>query len=297
MTSGRQRRIGRPLSRDGGSHVTIQKPDLSLRTDLPAPPRYVCKRTDTPIVIDGRLDEAVWQRVQWSDPFGDIEEGPATVSTRIALLWDDTSLYVGFQVEDHDVRGTMGDYHDHVYVQDDDVEIFFGGSELYYELGINPINNLYQLQWVWLEQLVRENRFDELEHWLTRDDFIYYRRRRHEPLGRIGDLNYTLPGLQTAVAIDGVLNNPAIEDRGWTVEIALPWAGLADAVGEDFAPPAPGDVRRMVGYRAHHDHADPERFGEAGATPWEQQTWSVMGNSNIHNPERWAEVTFSDETV
>ena len=38
-------------------------------------------------------------------------------------------------------------------------------------------------------------------------------------------------GLRVAVRVDGTLNDPTDEDRGWTVEIALPWAGMAAFMG------------------------------------------------------------------
>ncbi len=298
MSSAKQRRVNNPFGPDAGKHIVIQKPDLAPVEGLGPVTAYVCRRTDMPIVIDGKLDEDVWNRAAWSEPFGDIAGGPATLHTSIALLWDDQYLYAGYKVQDPDVRGTMGGYHDHVYVQDDDVELFFAGDRYYYEIGLNPINNRYQLKWAWVEPLVQSQSFDELEHWLSRDDFIYYKRRKGESLGRIGDMNYTLPGLTTAVHIDGVLNNPNIRDNGWTVEMALPWAGIADAVGDGFAPPEPGDVRRMVAYRAHHDRdTSATAVHQDRAKTWEQQTWSVMGNSNIHNPERWTEVTFSSDVV
>lgn len=294
-----QVRIARPWGPDGtrGRHAAAKRADIAAG-DLPPTASYVCKRTAEPIVVDGRLDEAVWERAEWSAPFGLIAGGPASVETRVALLWDDTHLYAAYRVEDHDVRGTMGDARDHVYLRDDDVELLIDGDGHYYEIGLNPINNGYQMHWVWLERLVESQDFDALEQWLRTDDFIYYHRRSGERLGRMGDMNHSLPGLRTAVQVDGVLNQPAVRDRGWTVEMALPWAGLAEVSGGLPTPPRPGDTRRINAYRAHHHRADPDRYADVThSMPWEQQTWSTMGNEDIHNPERWATVTFSDEVV
>ena len=57
--------------------------------------------------------------------------------------------------------------------------------------------------------------------------------------------DWTLPGLGTAVQID----------RGWRVEMALPWAGLAH-LADGPLPPQDGDVWR-IGLLRHQlvDHA------------------------------------------
>jgi len=39
-------------------------------------------------------------------------------------------------------------------------------------------------------------------------------------------INYYLPGLKTAVKIDGVINNPSTVAKGWTLEIGIPWKSL-----------------------------------------------------------------------
>ncbi|HIG48672.1 MAG TPA: hypothetical protein EYQ20_20360 [candidate division Zixibacteria bacterium] len=259
---------------------------------LPPVTKYLCRRTETPVTIDGRLEEDVWQRAGWSQPFQNITSGgKPNVETRLALLWDDEFLYAGYRVEDHDVKGTMGAFHDHIYMEDDDVEIFVAGDGYYYEMGINPLNNIYQLRWTWVEPLVEQQRFDELEVLLRRQDYLYYIAREGERLGRIGDLNYQLPGLKTAVHIDGVLNQSDIRDSGWSVEFALPWEGLRSISGGKTMPPKHGDMLRIMAYRMNHFR------GQGRTEGHEASTWNAVGCGNIHIPERWSEVTFVNEAV
>ena len=290
-TTARPRRIANFPLRGATPGYHLACPSGQLPYDhLPPVARYECRRTAEAITVDGELDESVWQRVEWSAPFVGISEGErARSETRLALLWDDEHLYVGYRVEDHDIRGTMGAYHDHVYMDDDDVEIFVAGDGYYYEMGMNPLNNMYELRWTWLEPLVRERRFDEIDALLRVEDYLYYVTREGDRLGRIGDLNYHLSGLQTAVHIDGVLNQPRIRDTGWTVEMALPWRSLADIAGGRQMPPAVGDVLRIMGYRMDHVWDGGE------AREHEASTWNAVGCGNIHIPERWSEVTFVDE--
>jgi hypothetical protein len=259
--------------------------EVDLST-LPPVKTYECLKTTEDILIDGRLDEPVWASAKWSEPFGLINDGStAPLETRVAMLWNEEYLFVAYKVEDHDIRGSMTGFNDHVYMNDEDVEIFFEGDGYYYELGINPINTTYQIRWTWVERLVVEQRFAELEELFKTPDVLYYVAREGDRLGRHADLSYQLPGLRHAVFIDGSLNCPEVKDKGWTVEIAIPWAGLKQIAGGRRLPPKHGETFRMTAYRAHHDR--PRRRVKG----W---TWSTMGNDNIHIPERWNRIVFLD---
>jgi Carbohydrate family 9 binding domain-like len=259
----------------------VRQVDLSR---LPQVKAWECLRTTEPIAVDGRLDEPVWKRATWSEPFGMIHDGSrAPLETRVALLWDDQYLYAAYKVEDPDIRASMTGFNDHVYFNDEDVELFFAGEGYYYEIGLNALNTSYQIRWTWVEPLVREQRFAELEELFKAPDFLYYVARDGEKIGRHADLNYRLPGCKHAVFIDGTINCPEVKDKGWTVEMALPWAGLKQMAGGRSVPPEPGDTFRMTAYRCHHDRT------KRTAKGW---TWSVMGNDNIHIPERWNNVVF-----
>jgi hypothetical protein len=62
-------------------------------------------RTDTPPLVDGRLDDAVWQRAATIDDFHQIRprDGvPPSERTIVYLLYDDDNLYVGARMFDSD---------------------------------------------------------------------------------------------------------------------------------------------------------------------------------------------------
>ena len=40
------------------------------------------------------------------------------------------------------------------------------------------------------------------------------------------DNSWEIPGLKTAVAVQGTLNNSNDKDHGWTIEIAYPWSAF-----------------------------------------------------------------------
>jgi hypothetical protein len=270
-----------------GRHLVSQREDPA-KGALPPVSTYRCLRV--PQTLEGQpIDPAIWAAADWSSPFRRISGGQPTVETRIAMLWDDANLYVSFRVEGPHRDAIMRSHRDHVYIADDSVELFVDGAGHYYEIGRNSINNGYEVRWVWLEELVERRDFEGLESWITTSDFIYYRRREGEPIGRIGDMNYALPDLVTSVwpeqqSADG-------GDGRWQAELILPWTSVEQAVSGIW-PPLVDDERRFAGYRIHHG-VDPCGHGQTK----EQQTWSVMGNADVHNPERWTLVTFVDESL
>ncbi len=261
-------------------------PQVDL-TKLPPVKQYTCLRTPEPITIDGRLSEKVWARANWSEPFGKMHDGsPTPYDTRIALLWDDQYLYAGYKVQDPDIRASMTGFNDHIYFNDEDVEFFIDGGSHYYEIGLNALNTSYQIRWTWVQPLIEQQRFAELEELFKAPDFLYYVARDGEKIGRHADLNYQLKGVKHAVHIDGTINCPEIKDNGWTVTMAFPWAGLQHIAPAKAFPPKPGETLRCSAYRCHHDRAARTAKG------W---TWSIMGNDNIHIPERWNTITFSNQ--
>ena len=116
---------------------------------------------------------------------------------------------------------------------------------------------------------------------------------KHPRGKRIGFWNWDYPGLQSAVRIDGTLNDASDRDRGWTVELALPWAGLEKlAAGDGRAlPPREGDVWRMDFSRFNQYKEAPPRQDKGG---W---AWSPHGVWDSHVPECFPYIHFSETPV
>ncbi|MFL7809756.1 MAG: carbohydrate-binding family 9-like protein [Anaerolineae bacterium] len=270
---------------------TINLPQAPL-DGLPPVHEYECLRVRQPIVVDGRLDEEAWRQVEWSPPFVTMDSGAdVSLESRVALLWDDDYLYAGFRFEDHEIWGTMTAHHAHVYRHDSDAEIFVLGDGVYYELGVNAINTIYEVFWTWVEPVVERQDFDTLNRLFSTEHFLYFLPRAGERLGRFGELAWELPGLKHAVQVDGTLNCPEIQDRGWSVEFALPWKGL-HALGLS-APPKDGDIWRIGASRCQHFH-DPQSGDADRAVDW---SWNQHGAINMHIPERWSRVRFVDRIL
>ena len=242
-------------------------PNASCRVVHPR--GYAAVRAEKPIAIDGKLDDPAWAASKWTEDFGDIqgEARPAPrFRTRAKMAWDDTYFYVAARLEEPHVWGTLTK-HDSVIFQDNDFEIFIdpdGDNQQYLELEINALNTEWDLR---LPKAYRDGG-PALNEW-------------------------EVPGLKTAVAVEGTLNDPSDQDTAWTVEWAIPWQALAEFAGR-ACPPRPNDVWRVNFSRVQWRHAiTPEgKYAKIKGFPEENWVWSPQGRVDMHRPELWGHVRF-----
>jgi hypothetical protein len=255
--------------------------------------RYTAHRATVAIAVDGRLDEADWTAAERSPRFRDLIHGaPGIHDTRAAVLWDDEQLYVGYWVEEPFVEGTLTERDSLIY-RNNDVELFIAGRDAYYELEINSLGTIYEAFFIWEEAYERAGYAKRPEFARTAEGARPWGgvRFKNHPRGpRIGFWRYDLPGLRSAVRVDGTLNDNKDRDRGWTVEIAIPWRGLADLARPDgrSLPPRDGDVWRMDFSRFNQYKEAPPATDPGG---W---AWSPHGVWDSHVPEVFPFVTFSE---
>jgi hypothetical protein len=239
-----------------------------------APRQAVCYRTAARLTVDGKLDEAAWRAAAWSDPFVDIDgtRRPA-VSTRVKMLWDDEFFYVGAELEEPDVWATLTE-RDSVIFRDNDFEAFIdpdGDTHAYYELEVNALGTVWDLL---LLQPYRD--------------------------GGPAINAWDIAGLKVAVDVRGTINRPGDRDDGWTVEIAMPWKVLREGAGVR-TPPRAGDHWRVNFSRVEwqvdvRDGAYAKRLDRNTRRPLPEDNWvwSPQGAIDMHMPERWGIVQFSD---
>jgi hypothetical protein len=279
---------------DGEADITMPYNPLAKHNVEPA--RYTCYRAVEPIQIDGKLDEPSWIAAPTSAPFVDIVTGdPAWFDTRVRVLWDDKYLYFGFSAEETDVWGTLTERDSKIW-EENDLEVFIAGENIYYELEINALNTVYEALWIWKSELKPGSRFyghPEFNPTTQRTMVLDGVGGHVHPRGeRWGFLDWDLPGLQTAVHVDGTLNQRDDVDRGWSAEIAIPWKGLLDIAEGRALPPKHGDVWRI-------DCSRFERIGRNGKVldPCVGWTWNRHGHYDSHIPEVFPYITFSEEPV
>ncbi len=269
----------------------------SVRIAAADPPlaQYTCYRATGEIQLDGKLDESAWQEAPRSQPFVDIVTGEAGwYETRAALLWDDRYLYLGFTIPETNVVATLTERDSKIY-RDNDVEVFIAGKDAYYEFEINALNTIYEVFWIWPDALKPEGPYKPADWDVSGPNVAKLAGvggHKHPRGTRWGFLDWDFPGLRHAVHVEGTLNDSSDTDRGWSVELALPWEGLRLLADGRALPPNEGDVWRIDCSRFQHFTKHGEKLERAAG--W---TWNKHGHYDSHIPETFTYVHFSTKTV
>ena len=243
------------------------------------PRTYVAYRTTGEMTMDGRLDEADWQNVPWTEDFVDIEGDrmPSPLyRTRVKMLWDDDYLYIAAEMEEPHLWATYTDRNSVIF-HENNFEVFIdpnGDTHNYYEYEVNALGTEWDLL-------------------LTKP----YRN------GGIPVSAWHITGLKKGVHLMGTLNDPSDKDTLWRVELAFPWDIL-----KECAPgrrrPQPSEQWRINFSRVQWrlDIVDGEYVKrinpETGLHyPEYNWVWSPQGAINMHMPEYWGYVQFSGLTA
>lgn len=226
-----------------------------LRPDpLPPIPQLEVRRAAKAPVIDGKLDDPAWakaQAVTFQFPWPQQTGAPQKTTAR--LLWDDKHLYISYECEDNDITAHYTLRDDPTY-KDDAVEAFINPrpdqTEIYFGFEMNARATMY--------------------------DYVYL-------AGKFLFKRLDLQGLQLATHLDGTMNARGDKDRGWTLELAIPFAELEPMLR--VAPPKPGDTWAINLNR--WDGTEPNR---------RLSQWSDSGlvQTSPHYPKRFGKMTFVD---
>ncbi|MBN1155515.1 carbohydrate-binding family 9-like protein [candidate division KSB1 bacterium] len=251
---------------------TFREPQISFN-----PKQYVCYKSDQKITIDGKMNESIWQHAIWTDDFVDIEGDlkPAPrFRTRVKMLWDDQYFYIFAEMEEPDVWATLKK-RDSIIFYDNDFEVFIdpdGDTHRYYELEINAFSTEWDL---FLDKPYRDN-----------NKAVFF---------------WDIGGMKSAVHVNGTINRPGDTDNGWNLEIALPWVVLKECADKD-APPKSGDQWRVnfsrvewqvdVKNRKYQKKINP---ATGRSFPEDNWVWSPQGLIDMHYPEMWGFVQFSEK--
>ncbi|HEY6952574.1 MAG TPA: carbohydrate-binding family 9-like protein [Bacteroidota bacterium] len=233
------------------------------------PKTYICYKTQERITIDGTLNELSWQKAPWTDFFLDIEgmkKSPPRFRTRAKMLWDDSCFYVGAELQETDVWGTIVE-RDAVIFHDNDFEVFIdpnGDNHEYYEFEINARNTVWDL----------------------------FLPKPYKDGGHAVDA-WNCEGLKSAVKVYGTINHPGDVDTGWSVEIAMPWKALA-RYAHKACPPGEDDQWRVnfsrVEWKTRMIGGQYQKIPNVREDNW---VWSPQGLIDMHWPEHWGYVQFT----
>jgi hypothetical protein len=223
----------------------------------PAPPHQgklpvmVAKATATPITVDGRLDEPVWQTapayqlsLSQQDAAGGrtLKEGG-----EVRLAWDHRYLYVGIKYYDTDILATGDKDNLHHYLLGDVCELFLrpGQACHYWEMYVTPRGNKTAF-WFWMRgaEIYVDEKF----------------------------------GLKVAAQLNGTLNNGADRDNYWTAEMAVPVSDLTQYCD----PFGPGADWRILVARYNYSHPFKEN------NPFELSMTPQLSKTSYHLLEEYA---------
>lgn len=260
---------------------------------------YTCFKTSKKIDINGNPIEETWQKAPKSPRFVDMVTGePGFWDTRMAAVWDNRYMYIAFWIEEPDVRAEFIERDSPVY-KENDVEVFIGGEDCYYEFQINACGTIYEVFYIWQDAYKSQKRFHLPEFDLNINNvdiiggFQDETRYRCHPRGkRWAFMDWDFPGLKSAVQVEGTLNDSSDVDKGWTVELAFSWEGMKILAGSRSCPPKNGDIWRFDFSRFELLQCNGIQFKHHPGWSFNQH-----GVYDSHIPECFTFVHFSDETI
>ncbi|MES3017036.1 MAG: carbohydrate-binding family 9-like protein [Bacteroidota bacterium] len=235
------------------------------------PKSYTLYQAESPLTIDGNLNEKAWTETPWTDYFIDIEgtQKPAPAyKTRVKMLWDEKYLYIATQMEEPHLWANKQSPTDNIF-RDNVFKMFIDPNNDMnddFEIQINPSNLMLFL--------IMNKPYRDGGSPLT---------------------GWTPIGLQSAVKLNGTLNNSGDKDTDWIAEIAIPFSALT------FNPK---DARRNTGFRINflrtgwdftvQNNVYAKAVDAAGKPmPPHYAVWSSQGLINMHLPERWGYTMFA----
>ena len=241
---------------------------------LQIPRHYTILKTSEKITVDGKDEEKDWNKAPWTPAFANIETGEQTNperATKCKMLWNNDFLYLFVKMKERDLWASIRN-HDDLVFHDNAFEVFMapeGGTYNYFEFQINGFGTVWDL---FLPKPYRN--------------------------GGKGQSGWDIKGLEKAVYLDGTLNNPADTDRGWNVELAIPFNSVKINGNQS---PTIGTIWRMNFSRVEWqlDTLNGAYFKKKDkvkgrSLPEDYSVWSPQGIINLHYPERWGYVLFSN---
>jgi hypothetical protein len=226
--------------------------------------RYVARMIGKPIKVDGKLDDAAWAQAPSTGPFVNTMTGAGVdQKTEAKFLWDSKFLYVAFDNADSDVWSSLSKRDDKLWTQEAD-ELMIdadGNGKTYVELQVAPNGNLFDTY---------------LPEYRKYEDAVDPKKKPYSWNSK----------MNVKVHVDGTLNKREDQDKGWTVEMAIP---LEDVRGLDKTaaklPPTPGDVWRVNLFR----------MDVPSGKPQQASAWSPPMVGDFHALDKFGDLVFGDD--
>ena len=184
-----------------GLHVMLSGCS-TLHSTAPSTPTVHANHTKSAVDLDGVLNEPVWQQAKaYPMALSTDQSTPIQEGGHIRIAYDDHYLYLGATVTDSDV----------LQERDEDQQMHFESGDLL-ELFLKPVDAPYYWE-LYVTPNQRKTVF-----------FFEGAGRRFLP----SSYKHGHTWLQVAAHVNGTLNDPSDRDEGWSAEMAIPLATLAE---------------------------------------------------------------------
>ncbi len=255
------------------NEVTHEISVMESALSWPQPLAVMVNYAVRPPVIDGKLDDVVWQSATTftgAFPLNSAVVSP-TPKTVWRLLWDEQYLYAGFECEDPQIIAPPLERDGAVY-NSDCVELFLMPDKTkmtYWELEFSPTGSIFDSLCV-----------KSADHW-----------------GGKFDNSATMNGLKVAAQIDGTANSPdpAVTSKGYTMEVAIPWNALPGAAPDQRATSADTLYFMMARMDKNRDN-----FTAYAFTPllsWTHNVWNYAPMMLVSKPYQLIDIERRTKTT
>ena len=248
--------------------------ELDINDKIILPKHYIVNKINDQINIDGKDDELAWSNAIYTDDFIDIEgDKIPRQKTNVKMLWDDKFLYVFAKLYENHILGDITKRDEVIYYNND------------FEVFINPNDDVFS--------------YGEIEINALGTEWDLFLNRPYRLKGK-ADSSWDINGLKSAVDINGTLNDPNDLDDYWTLEIAIPLKEIEKLnTSRKDEKVISGDVWRINFSRVNWDfeinNGVYSRKKENGKyLPEYNWVWSPQGIINMHVPENWGYLVFSE---
>jgi len=224
----------------------------SIKVD-PDPDTYKVHYANTPIKVDGKLDEAIWLKAK-PLTFKANAGSLCTENGVVKIVWDDKYLYISGVLEDSDIFQRATKNWRYLYATGDTFEVFIKPEKqtYYWELYATP-NSL-------------------------KNSLFYFSRYRNRR-SRYSKPKAKIKEMLVASTFYGTLNDARDYDEKWITEMAIPIKSL-DKNGEKIGL---GKVWKFLVGRYNYGVSFYETELSRTGTP--------IGN-NFHNSKSWGKMKF-----
>ncbi|MBT2160875.1 carbohydrate-binding family 9-like protein [Zobellia barbeyronii] len=223
-------------------------------------PVFKVSKVSEPMVIDGKMDEASWSKTEARtlDYFYRVDKPTDQQKSTFRMLWGKEKFYVFFEMEDQYITARETKRDGQPYL-DDCAEIFFIttpdslDTHFGYELNLNKAVN----------------------------DFIFF-----NDYVKGKDVAYKTfnPDFEVEVTYDGTINDNSDIDKGWTMEMAIPYSNFGE-LGKVVAI-EPGNKWAFLAIRQDRNDAEGDRRSTSTIFP----IYDI--SKNVHQANRFGLMEF-----